>query len=132
MTDEQKPQDQNQAEPGNAADIGEKDQGPDKSTSEGTIPRARLNQEIEKRKQAETELQAVAEALAEDVPADFQALIPDLPPAAKIKWLREATAKGLFNPKGAEALDTKKPGDKPPLDYSKMTPLEMRQAGYKS
>ena len=77
------------------------------------IPRSRLNAEIEKRKASDSTLAEVAELLAEDIPEDMRELVPDLPPADKIKWIRQAAAKGLFNPK-QPPFDTKRPNDKPP------------------
>ena len=92
------------------------------------IPRSRLNQEIEKRKSAETELLTIAENLKAEVPEDMQDLIPDLPPGKLISWLRSASR--LFDPK--EAVDTKKPGGKEPVDFDNMTPQAIMATGYKT
>ena len=67
-----------------------------------------------------------------EVPDEFKDLIPDLPPGQLIKWIRQAQAKGIFTPNKADALDTKRPGDKKAPDLNSMTPLQMRQAGYKT
>jgi len=61
------------------------------------IPKARLDEEIGKRRALEEELSATADALLAEVPEHLKALIPaDLGPAAKIKWFREARKTGVF------------------------------------
>ena len=129
MTDEQTNQQDKQDQPnGNAPDKSGQDKADQRQ--EHTIPKSRFDEVNEKRKAAEAELQSVAESLKEDVPEEFRDLIPDLPPGQLIKWLRGAQAKGLFNPKSAESLDTKRPDQKKTMDLSNMTPLQMREAGY--
>jgi hypothetical protein len=128
------PNDQNnQDQPGggNAPDKGDGKDRADQS-QEKTVPYARFKEVNEAKKQAETELQAVADGLKEEVPEEFQGLIPDLPPGQLIKWLRQAQAKGIFTPNKAEALDSKRPGDKKTPDLNAMTPHQMRVAGYKT
>jgi hypothetical protein len=94
------------------------------------IPRTRLNQEIEKRKATETTLAEIAETFVEEIPEDMRDLIPDLPPAAKIKWIKAAATKGLFNPK--QPIDSRRPNDKPPEDLSSMSPQAKMARGYKT
>jgi hypothetical protein len=101
-------------------------------TKDGKIPHARLNQEIEKRKATETALKEVADGFVENVPEEMRDLIPDLPPAAKIKWIRDASAKGIFDPKPQEGIDTKRPGGKPPADFKNMDPRAIMATGYKT
>jgi hypothetical protein len=127
---DQNPQDQPGG--GGGPDKNEKDQAGKDQNQEKTVPYARFQQVNEAKKQAETELKAVADGLKEEVPEEFRDLIPDLPPGQLIKWLRQAQAKGIFNPPKADALDTKRPGDKKTPDLNSMTPHEMRKAGYKS
>jgi hypothetical protein len=122
----------NQDQPGgNATDKGDGKDRADQS-QEKTVPYARFQQVNEAKKQAETELKAVADGLKEEVPEEFRDLIPDLPPGQVIKWLRQAQAKGIFNPPKADALDSKRPGDKKTPDLNAMTPHQMRVAGYKT
>ena len=111
----------------NADDKG--DQNKDKNT-EHLIPKSRLDAEIAKRKEAETELKTIADNLKADVPGDYQELIPDLPPGKLITWLRNASAKGLFNPQSKDSLDTKRPGDKKPTDFEGMSPQSIMAMGY--
>ena len=69
---------------------------PEKAKIPETIPYARFSQEVARRKAAETALSEVADQLASDIPEDHRGLIPDLAPAAKIKWLQDAKASGFF------------------------------------
>lgn len=97
-----------------------------------TIPKARLDQEIDKRKKAEESLNQIADQLREDVPEDFKEVIPDLPPGQLITWIRSANAKGLFDPKTKDGPDSKRPGDKKPEDLSGLSPQQMMAKGYKT
>ena len=121
---------------GNASDKGDKDQAgkqtQDQKAQDQTVPYARFKEVNEGKKALEKELQSVADAMKEDVPEEFRDLIPDgLSPSGLIKWLRSAFAKGLFSPKAAaDALDTKRPGEKKALDLEKLSPLQMREMGY--
>ena len=99
---------------------------------QGKIPKSRLDQEIAKRKEAESELKSIAENLKKDVPEDFQELVPDLPAGKLISWLRNASAKGLFNPQSKEPIDSKRPGDKKPTDFENMSPQAIMATGYKT
>ena len=96
--------------------------------NDNKIPLSRLNQEIDKRKAAETELLTIAENLKAEVPEDMQDLIPDLPPGKLITWLRSASR--LFDPK--LPIDSKKPGDKKPVDFDNMSPQAIMSCGYRS
>lgn len=106
--------------------------GHDKNVSGNNIPKARLDQEIEKRKASDTALKEVADGFVESVPEEMRDIIPDLPPGAKIKWIQAAQKRGLFDPKPADGLDTKRPGGKPPADLSTMNPRAMMARGYKT
>jgi hypothetical protein len=97
------------------------------------IPKSRLDQEIAKRKEAETELKTIADNLKADVPEDYQDLVPDLPPGKLIVWLRNASAKGLFNLQSQDSgIDSKRPGGKPPKDFKDMSPQAIMALGYKT
>lgn len=107
--------------------------GHDKNVDQkNMIPKSRLDQEIDKRKVAEGELQTVADNLKEDIPEEFKDLIPDLPPAKLIIWIRSANAKGLFDPKAKESPDKKRPEDQKPKDLSGLSPQAMMAQGYKT
>lgn len=94
------------------------------------IPQARFNQVNMQKKEAIEQLKAVADSMVEDVPEAYRDIVPDLPPAEKITWIRNATKKGIFN-SNVDSLDTKRPGGKPPTDFSKMSPEAMIASGYK-
>jgi len=61
-------------------------------------------------------------------------IIPDLPPAAKIGWLRAVQKKGIFSKQNQNGLDTKRPGGagKIPVDLNGMNPDAMLKAGYQN
>lgn len=96
------------------------------------IPKARLDQEINKRREAEGALKEIAESIKSDVPENFKDLVPDLPPQKLIKWIQDANAKGLFVEKKPDALDTKRPSDKKQEDLSGLSPQQMMSRGYKT
>ena len=105
-------------------------EGHHEKNEQGKIPKSRLDQEIAKRKEAETELKTIAENLKKDVPEDFQDLVPDLPPGKLISWLRNASVKGLFDPQSKESIDTKRPGSEKPTNFDNMSPQAIMATGY--
>lgn len=109
-------------------------QGADNASGKGVmVPKARLDQEIAKRKDGEKALEEIAASYLEEVPEDMKDLVPDLPPLAKIHWLRNALSKGLFNGNQKESgPDSKRAKTKPAVDLSGLSPVEMRKMGYKS
>lgn len=103
----------------------------DKS-DKGSIPRSRLNAEIEKRKSVEKEILNIAEELKTDVPEEFKSMVPDLPAGKAIAWLRDAFAKGLFDPKQSkESFDSKRPSDKILTRLDGLSPQQRIAQGYK-
>lgn len=105
-----------------------------KNDDPNRIPKARLDAEISKRRESEQTLTEIAEGFVNDVPEEMRDIIPDLPPAKKIKWIQSANAKGLFNPKGAPAVDVKRPGDKVPknFDPENVNPFSLIESGLKN
>ncbi len=95
------------------------------------IPKTRFDQVNLQKKEAVEALKQVADSLAEDVPEDFRGLIPELPPVDKIAWIRTALKMGIFRNGFNEGIDTKRPGGKTPVDYSKMSSEQMIARGYK-
>ncbi len=72
---------------------------PDAATSPESpmIPKARLDEEIGKRKAAESELASLAEALLGEVPEKLKPLIPEgLSAAQQVAWYQKAKATGVF------------------------------------
>ncbi|BBO73868.1 hypothetical protein DSCW_12850 [Desulfosarcina widdelii] len=106
--------------------------GHDKNDTGDRIPKARLDQEIEKRKASDASLKEIADGFVENVPEDMRDIIPDLPPAAKIKWIQSAQKKGLFDPKPTDGIDTKRPGGKAPENFRGMDPRAIMATGYKT
>jgi hypothetical protein len=96
------------------------------------IPKARLDQEIEKRKEAEKGLTEICDNLIEDIDESKRSLIPDLPAAKKIAWIRQANVAGVFEDKKVESLDSQKPGDQKPKDFEGMSPQAIMATGYNS
>lgn len=105
--------------------------GHDKN-EQGGIPRTRLNAEIEKRKASDAALDEIAQGFVDEIPEDMRDLIPDLAPAAKIKWIQNATRKGLFNPKAPDGIDTKRPGTKQAQNFDGLSPQAIMATGYKT
>ena len=101
-----------------------------KPENKDMIPVSRLNQEIDKRKEAEKGLQAVCDSMVEEIPEDKRSIIPELAPSAKITWLREANKQGIFEHRKAESIDSKRPGDQKPTEFKDMTPTQIMATGY--
>ena len=106
--------------------------GHEKNDDGDKVPLSRLNQEIEKRKASEAQLNKLADQLVEDVPEDKRSIIPDLPPGAKISWLRTAFRMDFFGEQKASPLDTKRPGDQKPANYEGLSPQAIMAQGYKT
>ncbi len=125
---------------GSAPDSGVPAQAPDQNNKEPKqpqaqqhlVPKSRLDEVIGQKKAAEAALEDIATSITEEVPEDMRDLIPaDLPPAARIKWVRAAMAKGIFGaPAGVTNPDSKRPGSKAPADMSGMNPRQMMAMGY--
>jgi len=96
------------------------------------IPKSRFDQVLEQRKRATDALRTVADEMVEDVPEQYQSIIPDLEPAAKITWIRNAIKTGLFNKTVVNGLDSKRPSGKPVVDLSNVSIDEKFKAGYKT
>jgi hypothetical protein len=97
------------------------------------IPKARLDEEIGKRRALETEYADLADSLLADIPDRLKALVPaELSPAAKIKWFREAKKTGVFDAKvDVPETDTGKPRTTPQDQNVSTLPAHARiAAGY--
>jgi len=95
-----------------------------------TVPISRLNEVLAQKKQAIDALQSMADELKKDIPEKFQEIVPALEPLEQVKWIRNATSKGLFTKIKEDGLDTKRSGIKPKPDYGKMQPDDILKAGY--
>ncbi len=106
--------------------------GHEKNEDPNRIPKSRLDQEIEKRKTSESALNEIADSLTEDIPEDLRDIVPDLPPAQRIKWIQNANKKGFFNPPTAQnGPDSKRPGSKQAENFDGMSPQAIMAQGYK-
>lgn len=130
MDDNTKTPDQN-TNPDTNANNGTNGNAPDKG--EKTVPYARFQAVNDAKKQAEETLAGIVAELVEDIPETMRDIVPDLPPAAKIAWLRTATKKGLFSTKAPESgPDSKRPGGKPATDTAGMSPTQLIELGLKA
>ena len=97
------------------------------------IPKSRFDALNEKKKAAESSLEEIANGFVETIPEDMRELVPNLSPAEKIKWIQAAQKQGLFGKNQENSgLDSKKPGDKAPIDFKDMSPQAIMARGYKS
>lgn len=99
------------------------------------IPKARLDEEIGKRRTLETEYAGFVEEILGDVPEHLKSLVPaDLGPTAKLKWYREAKKTGVFDAKPKPQVpetDKGKPATTPKdRDVSNMPAHARIAAGY--
>ncbi len=102
-------------------------------TGDHMIPKSRFDQVVQKRRDAEAALQTVLDGMIEDIPEDKRDLVPDLPPAKTIEWLRTAQKKNLFSKNQiSNGPDSKRPGGKPPVDFDNMSPQAIMATGYKT
>jgi len=103
--------------------------GPDKT--EKTVPYERFQAVNAAKKAAEETLTGLVTELVEDIPEQYRALVPNIAPADQIKWIREAQKSGLFSTKKEPSgPDSKRPGGKPPVDFSNMSATQRMAAGY--
>jgi hypothetical protein len=108
------------------------EKGKTSSNDVNMIPKARFDQVNEQKKSAELELTSIAEELEKDVPEDMRDLIPNIPAGQKIKWIRQANAKGLFTQKETATLDSKRAAEKKTINYDDMSTHNKIASGYKS
>ncbi len=100
----------------------------------GMIPKTRFNQVNEQKKAAEQALKEVVTELVEDISEDLRDLVPNLPPADQIKWIRGAMKRGIFGGKagGDSGPDSKRPGGNKGADFANMSPQAIMATGYKT
>ena len=124
---------------GSATDTGETKEttnpAPEADSTEGkSVPYARFKEVVEQRKASEEALKSVVDELVNGIPEEIRGLVPNLPPAERVAWIRQARDAGLFKKPetpAAPELDTKRPGGKPPADLSNMNASQLLSAGYK-
>jgi hypothetical protein len=101
-----------------------------------TVPYGSLHEERQKRKAAETQLEAMATEMLKQVPEDLRGLIPEsLPPLERVAWFNSAKATGIFD-KSASVPDVPRTDSSqprmtpPPSDLQKLPPGERMKLGY--
>jgi len=109
-------------------------QGKDNATEKGSkmIPKERFDQVNQQKKEALEALQSIVDELIEDIPEEFKDLVPDLSPAVKIMWIRNAQKKGIFGKTSPDGLDTKRSGNTAPRNLEGLSTHDLRKLGYKN
>ena len=103
---------------------------PEQKKEPGNVPYSRFAEVVEQRKGLETMLNSLIEDM---VPEDMRDLVPNLPPAEKAAWIRNAKERGLFTrPEAvpASSPDAKRPGGKQQIDLSSLSPMQKLQHGF--
>lgn len=101
---------------GNAPDSGEdiqnQDTGnvPEQSDTQDTgndhmLPKARFDQINGKLKAMTKEVETLVNVEVDALPEDMRDIVPNLDPVAKLKWIANAKAKGIFNPAPVRTSD---------------------------
>ena len=122
-------EEQNQNQTPNPDNGGTNGNGPDKP--EKTVPYERFQAVNAAKRQAEETLAGLVTEMLDDIPEQFRSLVPDLPPAAKITWIRSAQKSGIFTAKPEPSgPDSKRPGSKPATDFNSMTATQRMASGY--
>jgi hypothetical protein len=109
------------------------DQGTDPNKTENMIPKARFDQVNQQKNELNDTLKGLVDELKADIPEDFQDLIPEMKPADQIKWIRNATKKGIFTKKTESGPDSETPnkGTKQ-VDTTGMSTFDMLSHGFKN
>ncbi|KGB81928.1 hypothetical protein JT55_10225 [Rhodovulum sp. NI22] len=97
------------------------------------IPKARLDEEVGKRRALESEYADFAETVLAEIPDNLKPLIPaDYGPAQKLKWYRDAKKTGVFDAKpNVPETDRGKPVTTPKdRDFSTLPAHARIAAGY--
>jgi hypothetical protein len=105
---------------------------PASDTAERMIPKARLDEEIAKRRAVEADLARLVEETVADIPEQFRELVPaGLGSAEKLAWIRKARSTGIFTTK-VPATDTGRPTTtSQTVDLDALPTLAKIAAGYR-
>lgn len=77
--------------------------------TENMIPKSRFDQVVSQKNEMAETLTGLVDELKADIPEEYQDLIPDTKPQDQIKWIRNATKKGLFTKQTQNSPDSKTP-----------------------
>ncbi len=107
--------------------------GSDPVKNENMIPKSRFDKVNSQKNELNDTLKGLVDELKNDIPEEFQDLVPDTKPADQIKWIRNAQKKGIFSNKPAESPDAKAPGTgKTQVDTSNMNAFDLLSLGFKN
>jgi hypothetical protein len=103
------------------------------ANAENMIPKSRFDQVNQQKNELNDTLKGLVDELKADIPEDFQDLIPEMKPADQIKWIRNATKKGIFTKKAESGPDSETPnkGTKQ-VDTTGMSTFDMLSHGFKN
>jgi hypothetical protein len=104
------------------------------ANAENMIPKSRFDQVNQQKNELNDTLKGLVDELKADIPEDFQDLIPEMKPADQIKWIRNATKKGIFTKKAESGPDSKAPKSSKDVtpDYSNMGSSELFENYFKN
>lgn len=101
---------------------------------ENSVPYSRFREVVEARKTAEDTLAAVVEEVVATLPEEMRSLVPNLPPAEKIRWINAARQKGFFVKSGSggepDSPGSKRPGGKQSQDIDGLNAMQKLQFGF--
>lgn len=108
----------------------------EQATNKGAVPYSRFAEVVEQRKGLETTLAEIVEGIINDLPEGVRDLVPNLPAAEKVAWIKVAKERGLFakgssqgDPK-TDSPDSKRPGGKQQVDLNGMSATEKLRFGF--
>lgn len=105
---------------------------PQEQEAPRTVPYARFAEVNTQKKAAEAALAEMVESMVQDLPENFRALVPNLAPADKVKWIAQARAAGVFTASAPTASpDPARPISRPDVNIDSLSPLQMMQGGYR-
>jgi hypothetical protein len=103
------------------------------ANAENMIPKSRFDQVNSQKNELNDTLKGLVDELKNDIPEEYQDLVPDTKPADQIKWIRNASKKGLFSSKPESSPDAETPGtSKTQVDTSNMSAFDMLAHGFKN
>lgn len=98
--------------------------------------KAQVDEEAKQRKQLEADLEAVYKDLLQEIPEDKKELIPNLPIASRVIWLRSALKRGVFakETKPQVQVDQSRPKITPEtqINLDNLKPEQKMAIGYKT
>lgn len=95
------------------------------------IPKHRFDEVNQQKKEAQEALKNVVDGMKQEIPEQYQSLVPNVKPEDQIKWIQDAKKAGMFNSQPASSPEPARPGPtNSSKDISSMTPDEKFEAAY--